>query len=238
MWVPATPEGNLMEQIRKALERTEPPKGTSMKLVQKGGRKTSSSLVRSNPFPIGHCGRKKCQICEQEGEEGSGGRCYEGGICYRGSCNRCPKEGSGEEGSRTGTAGGQKRTGIRWKSGEGGAIKEGKESIYIGESSRTLFRRTEDHFSDYMKKDKDSWMWNHVRKEHLGEIRGNGRKDFHFKRIRKYKEATTRIAGEAVYVAREERGVGDLTKEGSPNILNSKEEFHKTKDVRIYTTQL
>jgi hypothetical protein len=214
LWLPATPGGELLQKIEKELSTTKGPKGTKIKLVQKGGKTTASALLKSNPFPRNHCGRPKCIPCIQGGEEGSRGQCYDGGLGYIGGCTRCP-----EASKALGAKG-----------------KDIKEALYHGESSKTLFRRTLQHFEKYIKKQEKSWMWNHVAEEHEGVIRGEGIEDFEFKSVGKFKDPTTRIADEAVRAARDERGEGDNV-EGTVKVLNSKDEFFTTKDVRIFTTQ-
>jgi hypothetical protein len=218
LWVPATPEGELLNRIKEKLERTIPPKGTRMKLVQKGGKMSITTVANNNQFNRKHCGRKMCQPCQKGGEEeGSKGQCYKGGIGYLGICDRCPDI-SKEQG-----------------------LGEGKEqqALYIGESYRTLFRRSDDHFVAYKKKADKSWMWQHVKEEHQGIIRGDGRNDFKFKVTGKYKEPTVRIADESVRLSREERGLREAVGgTGKLFILNGKDEFYNTKMVNVAFTQL
>jgi hypothetical protein len=188
---------------------------TKIKLVQRGGVTTASSLVKSNPFGRKNCGRKECINCRQGGEEkGSQGKCYQSGIGYQGSCTRCPEE------SRS----------------KGLAEPDVKHAFYHGESSKTLFRRTIQHHDAYVKKREKSWMWKHVCEDHDGVIRGDGSEDFVFKVTGTFKEPTVRIADEAVRLARDERGEKD-TVEGNVKILNDKTEFYTAKDVRVTTTQ-
>jgi hypothetical protein len=218
LWVPATREGKLEKKIREVLEKTNPPKGTKIKVVQKGGKTTSSNLILSNPFPRGNCGRKNCAICKQEGggEEGSQGMCFRGNIGYVGFCNRCPIEDI-----ESGTEVGQE-----------------VNAVYHGESSRTLYRRSLDHFEGYVKRKDRNWMWEHCRDKHRGRINGDGMGDFNFKVMGSFRDATTRIADEAMRVLREEEGRETTFKsDGKVEVLNTKEEFYSTKDVRVRIVQ-
>jgi hypothetical protein len=214
LWIPATPEGELMENIKEELAKSKGPAETKIKLVQRGGVSTASSLVKSNPFVRKNCGRRECVNCRQGGEQGSEGKCYKSGIGYRGECVRCPAE------SRS----------------KGAAEPDIQHAFYHGESSKTFFRRTIQHHDAYVKKKDKSWMWNHVLEDHEGVIRGDGLGDFKFTVTGTFKDPTQRVADEAVRLARDERGEHD-TVEGKVKILNDKTEFYTAKDVRITTTQ-
>jgi hypothetical protein len=215
---PVPPEGELIGKIKKKLEQTISPEGMKMKLVQKGGKMSINTIANSNQFNRGHCGRDKCQPCRKGGkEEGSKGACFKGGIGYVGICERCP-EASKEQGKEQG--------------------KE-QQGIYIGESYRTLYRRSDDHFVAYKKKADKSWMWQHIKDEHNGEIRGDGKGDFRFKVTGSFREPTVRIADECVRLAREERGLREtLGGTGKLFILNGKDEFYNSKFVNVAFTQL
>jgi hypothetical protein len=133
-----------------------------------------------------------------------------------GSCTRCPEQ--------------DKQRGV----------EEGYDSqaLYLGESYRTLFRRTNDHFVAYNKKTEKSWMWGHVQKEHNGEIRGNGEEDFVFKVTGTFRDPTSRIADECVRIAREERGEHEaMGGKGKVTVLNDKEEFYSSKIVTVNFVQ-
>jgi hypothetical protein len=214
LWVPATPNGELMENVRKELEKTKNPEKTKIRIVQRGGSATSSSMIRGNPYPKNHCGRRECPLCDQGGEEGSRGQCYRGGIGYVGRCNRCPEE------SRS----------------KGDVEPNVKEAVYHGESSKTFYRRTIQHLDQYVRKKEKSWMWKHVEEDHEGIVTGDGKDDFTFKLLGTFKDPTTRLANEACRLARDERGEGDWIK-GRLKVLNDKTEFYTAKDVRITTTQ-
>jgi hypothetical protein len=223
IWVPATPEGELAKRIQAALELTEAPKGTKPKVVQLGGRATSQSLVKGNPFPRKHCQRQDCQICwqeVQEAKEGSNSICFQGNIGYLGQCLRCPAK-DREQG-----------------------VEEGRERqcLYIGESSKTLYRRTAQHIREYLKKSDRSWMWEHTREQHEGIIGGEGkggREDYKFSLAGSFKNCTTRITDESTRIKREEEGKAEAgVGKGEVTLLNTKHEFHKSKDVRVEYVQL
>jgi hypothetical protein len=58
LWIPATPKGELLEKIKAELGKTKGPPNTKIKLVQRGGLTTASSLVKSKPFKRSHCQRR------------------------------------------------------------------------------------------------------------------------------------------------------------------------------------
>lgn len=149
-------------------------------------------------------------------EQGSRGSCYKGGIGYAGICIRCPIEDRAK------------------------GILEGKErqGIYLGESHRTLFRRSDDHFRAYTKKSEKSWMWEHTVSEHGGEIVGDGRGDYKFKVMGTFRDPTSRIADECVRIGREERGEHETVgNSGYVKVLNGKDKFYPSKLVKVNFVQ-
>jgi hypothetical protein len=90
-------------------------------------------------------------------------------------------------------------------------------SIYVGETSRSLHERAEEHLKDGRDGAEDSHMVKHWANHH-----GGGETPaFMFKVAKRYKTALTRQVGEAVRI--EMRG----------NVLNSKSEFTRCRIPRL-----
>ena len=90
-------------------------------------------------------------------------------------------------------------------------------TLYVGETSRSLFERTSEHWqaADSMKE--ESHMVQHMEESHKGE----GKPEFNFKVVKTFKTALDRQIGEAVRI--EMRG----------NILNRKGEFNRCSLTRL-----
>ena len=214
VWVPATPDGILATQVQKDLATTRAPKGTKVKVLQKGGRVASRQLMRTNAYPKAHCNRDKCVLCKQEGDAGCMGRCWEGPCGYAGLCTRCPAD--------------DLRSGVE--------PNKVKQSVYHGETSKTAYGRIKEHMEGYLSKQPGNWMWDHTSDEHEGVI---GTTDYSFSITGTFRDPTTRITDEAIRIRREEQGkLHTGGGEGPVVILNSKNEFYTAKDVRVNFTQL
>lgn len=51
----------MLKRVQKQVDRTDPPRGTKMKLVQRGGKLTGASVIGGAKGSKGNCGRKICQ---------------------------------------------------------------------------------------------------------------------------------------------------------------------------------
>ena len=67
-------------------------------------------------------------------------------------------------------------------------MHEVTDSVYYGETSRSLMTRAENQFKDYQthtdisrRKPASSWMWDHTESQHGGVISNNIRDDYTFK---------------------------------------------------------
>ena len=77
--------------------------------------------------------------------------------------------------------------------------KEGKESVYIGESSRSSHERGAEHLDDFHKHKQDSHMRKHTENSHPQEHNHN----FEFKVIQSFSSALMRQITEAVLIRRQ-----------------------------------
>ena len=79
--------------------------------------------------------------------------------------------------------------------------KAGKETIYVGETSRTGYERGREHEEDGKKEKDESHMWTHARDIHDGD-----KPKFSFRVAKTFQSALTRQVSESVRItAREKR---------------------------------
>ena len=88
----------------------------------------------------------------------------------------------------------------------------GKNSIYIGETCRSLMERHGEHLADLKAKSEKSHMFNHVKDEHCGVA------NFQIKPIKTHRSSMMRQISESIAIKLN-------TMEGA-NILNSKLEYN------------
>ena len=168
--VPPTPGGNLARRVESNLKRGRQPNGTKTKVVEGNGLSSSMGLVRSNQFPQEQCERKDCGLCVHRGGGATNvteSLCRRSNIGYEGDCVRC----------------------------------EGTVHKYVGETSKTGYTRIKEHLASYRSayaaklpplptrhgpdeptKDVKSWMWEHTRDVHGGQMGDQeGILDYRFK---------------------------------------------------------
>ena len=107
LFVQSTPGGVL----RNAIEKVVCDSGLKVRVVEKGGRKVQSLLMKTDVSETIQCGRPECVICLSGGK----GPCNREGVCYSITCLKCLDVGKktqmfGETG-RTGRI----RCGEHWK---------------------------------------------------------------------------------------------------------------------------
>ena len=172
-----------------------------------------SGLARNNPFKRRSCGRPKCPLFLAGNRCNE--QCYKEGILYAASCNRCHQS--------------QLDAGL-----------DPKERMYIGESSRTLYTRAQQHLNDYRvasakgpghtpgpsEEAPSSWMWEHSLEEHGGSQ--NLETDYNFQVLCSYRDPLTRQVAEATRIQKALRTQTHIQPDGKPvNIisLNRKGEY-------------
>ena len=215
--VPTTVGGKLATMVKNGLERCLPPGRTLTKVLEGGGRSVRSVLGQTNPFPRSSCGRLDCPLAGDVA--GCRERCYHEHVGYVGECTRCQAEQLGQ--------------GV------------GEESVvareYDGETGRTLFTRSNQHYRDYSthvvgdgREKISSWMWDHSMDAHGGNISENPREDYRFRLVGVFRDCLSRQLEEAVRIDSVEQGgkrVGDRS--GRKVIsLNRKEEHYQPRLVR------
>ena len=197
-------------QTKVVEDKGRQPQGTQTKVVEDGGVCARNVLTKSNPFPREECGRNDCVMCSQREIHNPRMCCSRMNVGYEGECARCELK-----------------------------------HTYIGETSRTAYTRIKEHLSNYRaasaanlpaipsdrwgggeqwKKDSKSWMWEHSRDCHGGQVGdGGGIDDYKFKVSGAFKKCLNRQVDEGLRMtASESLGV---------TLLNSKNEFYTPKIV-------
>ena len=105
-----------------------------------------------------------------------------------------------------------------------GSIKDDVPTLYVGESSRTIFERAREHWKDVSNKPDKSHMAKHQQLVHEGAA-----PEFVMRAVGFYRTALSRQIGEAVRIMR--RG-------GEGMVLNSKSEFDRCKIPRLQLEQI
>ena len=171
------------------------PKGTSVRVVERPGTPLMRGIAVNIPFPLPQCGREDCPLSIHGGE--CNDRCRLEGVVYRAACQICIRNQDGIPSSNR------------------------YESFYEGETSRPVYTRALQHLADYRKAarnsssnqpqvendPKSSWMWDHVRDIHNGEIDlVNPALDFKFSVISSHREPMERQIKEAIMIEAAFRG--------------------------------
>ena len=135
--IPATPNSELLLQLRKVAEQEAIP-GLKFKVLEKGGVTIKHKVQMSNPTATPGCPDTDCVACRTE--RGRGGNCRKGNIQYQMECQICKEETDG-------------RT-------------DADRTIYIGETSRNIFTRGKEHTYKYETEDTESFMAKHQEEIH------------------------------------------------------------------------
>ena len=137
MFVPSSRGGTLTRLLKENEPRLSEMTGFRVRYMEAGGTKLSQ-LFSTDTARGEHCHRVDCQPCNRVDENRQ--LCRKQNIVYESSCNICnpPGKTSQKEG----------KTGPR-------------SGIYIGETSRSLYERANEHFNDAMGFTEKSHMVKH-----------------------------------------------------------------------------
>ena len=136
--------------MSETLRRLEPILGFKLKVVENAGTSLGQMLSNKNPWAGSKCGRPDCFPCKQQTEHVE--NCGIQNVVYESRCNVCNLE---EKGKKEKTL----------------EDKRPLPSIYVGESSRILKERINEHHADYNKMQEDSHMLKHWCESHRDEDR-------------------------------------------------------------------
>ena len=195
--VPTTHESRLANDIRETLKYHKGPIGTEVRVVEQPGPKIMSKLIKGDPFPQDWCGRADCPLYRQE--DSCIGKCYKESVTYRAVCTRCDTS---------------------------------VQHSYEGETSRSIYTRYNQHLSDYVKASNNgnndetsSWMWDHARETHNGQVSFHPYDDYKISLVRSYRHPMDRQIAEAIRIEKSFSGSVPVGKENISCIcLNRKYE--------------
>ena len=187
IFVEQSPKGELAKRLRESLKDMEQTLGFRVKVVERTGRSLGSKFPLSNLWNGSKCGRGDCTTCEQGGEEELPD-CTKQNLVYENVCVPC-------------------NSGARGR-GEQEPFKTDIPTVYVGETSRSIYERSREHWEGARKGNNKNHMARHQVLEHGGEPAP----DFQMKIKGYYKTALARQVAEAVFIRR--RG-------GEGAILNS-----------------
>ena len=201
MFVNNTKEGLLAKNLREVVERLKHILGYKIKIVERAGTSLKQMFPLTRIGENKECGRDDCIPCTQESKGEDLPPCNKRSVLYENICIKC-------------------NPGVLEK-------KKNKEltppshppSIYVGETSRSLFERGKEHWRDFTTNQEDS----HIKKHHQIHHSGIGEPSFHLRAVGFFKSALTRQIAEAVLIQRW----------GEDTILNSKAEFNRSKIGRL-----
>ena len=152
-------------------------------------------MPSTNPWGVPDCGRADCVPCSQSDETRID--CKKRNIMYENRCELCCK-----------------------KDGKGNKIcQEDGKGTYVGESSRSIYKRAKEHQADRENRTEDSHQIKHWLLDHQELL---APPKFNFKIIKSFQDPLSRQLSEAVRI--ELRG---------ETILNSKSEFNRCKVPRL-----
>ena len=195
LFIEQTREGELGKQLREVVQRLAPLMGFSIKIVERTGSTLKSKFPQSSLWEGAGCGRDRCVTCNQGAETLA--PCMRKSLVYENICADC-NEGAGGKEEVTGS-------------------NPDIPSIYVGETSRTIFERANEHWGA-AKGSKAARAKSHIAKHQ--ELVHEGREpNFMMRTVKFHKTALSRQTGEAVRIRR--RG-------GEGAVLNSRGEFNRS----------
>ena len=176
LFVEYTKNGELASQLRELTGRLAPTLGFRVKVVERAGASMKSQFPTSNLWDGQKCGRKDCVTCEQGAEMLPD--CTSTSLVYENVCGTCnPGAGTDKELVE---------------------VKSDVPTMYVGETSRSIFERSKEHWGAWRSRDDAS----HIHK-HQVEVHGGAENPkFYMRAVRNYRSALSRQIGEVVWIRR------------------------------------
>ena len=205
MFIPSTKDGKLLKLMREREPNLVEMTGFRINYTESGG--TQLARIFSTNLSVDQpCGREtsKCRPCNSQWPKLQ--NCKAKNILYESSCELCNPEES------------QMKATIVEK-GKESDQKEGREGIYLGETSRSLAERCGEHFRDAESFNKKSHVIKHWMSSHE---EADSPPPFRFRIVKQYKDCLSRQVGEAIAIL--------LSKD---KLLNSKNEYLQNCITRI-----
>ena len=173
------------------MTRISPILGFGIKVVERSRGSLKSQSPQASLWEGAHCGRDSCIKCNQGADFMT--PCSKKSLVYENTCAVCNTMASSKEG-----------------------VKETDPeipSLYVGESSRMIQERGQEHWADFRRNKKDSHIRKHQELQHNGEA-----PNFIMRAVSFHRSALSRQTAEAIRIRR--RG-------GMGTVLNSKSEFNR-----------
>ena len=199
MFVDYTKDGELASSMRELAKRLSDVTEFSVKVVERAGTSLKEQFPTTNLWDESSCGREDCTKCNQGSEELP--NCKKASLVYENVCVRCNLEAG--------------------KKGELDKIKDDTPAVYIGETCRTVYERSKEHWGAWRSGKEES----HQETDHGGD----GSPKFMMRVVTYHKSALSRQIGEAVRIGR--RGVAGM-------VQNSKSEFNRCRMPRLIIEEI
>ena len=230
LFVPYTNGSGLAKQIREIIQNLKPYTGINHKIVERAGKKIIDSLHRSNPWENTTFERENCLPCESSKREidQQVKSCKRRSVIYKTWCQTCREELTIELKRKYLTGEKTEVENNKNKRKRNNQEKENKENIekilkkeieektyrYIGETSRSVQERGEEHLRYLRDRDPGSHFLKHIVQHHMNTPE---RMEFRMKIVSTHFTALYRQISEAVLINRNK----------GPYLLNSKSQYSR-----------
>ena len=179
MFVPYTPNSQLLKKLKQAESKVTAITGDKVKHVERAGTKLRHLLISSDPWSNVKCNKLKCLVCSNPFNENY--PCRKRNITYKTYCLKCAE-----------AAGADTKT---IKINVNNQIK-----FYFGESFRDAITRGNEHLCDYIGEAEDSHMFKHICDEHHGSTPREIK--FGMSVVKQHKTSFSRMVFESVLIYR------------------------------------
>ena len=179
MFVPYTPNSQLLKKLKQAESKVTALTGDKVKHVERAGTKLRYLLISSDPWSNVKCNKIKCLVCSNPLNKNY--PCRKRNITYKTYCLKCAED-----------AGADTKT---IKKNVNDQIK-----FYFGESFRDAFTRGNEHLTDYLGEEEDSHMFKHVSDEHPDSLPREIK--FGMSVVKQHKSSFDRMVFESVLIYR------------------------------------
>ena len=218
IFVPNTKDSELASEIRKVIENLKPWTRMNIKVVERAGDKLMDLLCKSNPWDGEDCERPNCFTCETalkygEKEKIDLKNCRQRSIIYQTWCQTCKEKDSDKNVIEGADIDNGEKAGPNKKRKKEKEKKEGPVYQYIGESSRSMYERGNEHLKDLEHRRTKSHILRHCEDVHP-EMSPEDVK-FGMKQLSSHRTAFERQIREAVLI----------DEKNGPFLLNSKLEY-------------
>ena len=173
----------LASRLRELARRIAPIIGFGIKVVERAGRSLGSQFPLTSLWDGAACGRQECITCTH-GEEDIP-PCTQKSVVYENVCGLC-------------NIGAKEAKELK-------EVRSEVPTIYVGETSRSIKERSEEHWSSYKSGSEKSHMMKHQTMEHGGEP-----SQFVMRVVSFHRTALSRQIAEAVRIRRRGGGGSNL----------------------------